>query len=141
MAEGSLGGNDWVTIGGLIAVSTFVLTASFIGVLAFAAGTVTGLTGRVPWYLIAAAVVFVGTIVLLEGVEANGASIIVHSLVIGMVGFVLVTLSVEGVIFTVKRPRVLLSRLPLYFLAASLAATGIGYWGLNHWREFTADGM
>lgn len=141
MEANGLRDNDWVTIGGLIAACTLVLTASFIGVLAFAHGRVDGLPGRVPWYLIVGAAVFVATIVLLEGTGASGAEIIVHSLVIGVVGFVLVTLSVEGAVFTVKHPQaVLVSRLPLYFLAASLAATGIGYWGVKHWREFTAQG-
>lgn len=138
MAAGTFRDSNWGRLGGLIASCTLVLTASFVGILAFASGNVEGLPGRIPWYLIVAAVVFVATIVLLEGHDASGGTIIVTAFVIGSICFLGVTLSVEGVIFAVRQPRAAVSQLLLYFLAAALVATGIGYWGLNHWREFTA---
>lgn len=139
MDAGRVRESDWVQLGGLIAGATFVLTASFVGALSF--GRVPDLWSRVPWYLIAAAAVFVGTIVLLERHDAPGGTIIVTAIVIGLVGFVAVTLGVEGVIFAFQHPEAVFdSRLLLYFMAAALAATGIGYWALNHWREFTAGG-
>ena len=128
-------------IGGLIVACTLLLTAGFVGFIAVLEGEITGFGGRLPWYLVGAAVVFVSTIVLLEVNDADGRTIIVSALVVGALSFVLLFLSVEGVIFTVENPYAVVfdTRLILYFFAAALVATGVGYWGLRHWREFTAD--
>jgi high-affinity Fe2+/Pb2+ permease len=54
--------------------------------------------------------------------------------------FVTVTLSGEGLVYAAANPaEVLVSRTLLYFLAAGLVGTGVAYWALRHWREFTGD--
>jgi hypothetical protein len=127
-------------IGVLIAASTILLTCSFVGFIAALSGQVQGFENRVPWYLITAAAVFVTTIVLLEINDADGKTIIISAVVVGGIAFVLVFLAVEGAIFAINNPGTLIfSRLIVYFLAAALVATGVGYWGLRHWREFTAN--
>jgi FlaA1/EpsC-like NDP-sugar epimerase len=124
----------------LIVSCTLLLTASFIGSIAAVSGDIYGFEARVPWYLVTAAGVFVATIVLLEINEAIGRTIIVTAIFTGVVSFFLISLAVEGVIFTLNNPAtVFVSQLILYFFAAALIATGIGYWGLRHWREFTAN--
>jgi hypothetical protein len=127
-------------IGLLIVSSTLLLTAAFVGFIAALSGEVTGFESRLPWYLVGAAVVFVGTIILLELNDASGRTIIVSSLVVGGLSFVLLFLAVEGFVFTVNNPSEVIyeKQLILYFFAAALVATGVGYWGLRHWREFTA---
>jgi FlaA1/EpsC-like NDP-sugar epimerase len=124
----------------LIVSCTLMLTAGFIGFIATLSGEVVGFESRVPWYLVGAAIVFVSTIVLLEINDAAGRTILVSALVVSALSFVLLFLSVEGFVFTLKNPETLFtSRLVLYFFAAALVATGVGYWGLRHWREFAAD--
>lgn len=127
-------------IGGVIVACTILLTGSFVGFLAAIAGELQNFDSRVPWYLVAGALVFVGTIILLEINDADGRTIIVTAGVFGTLAFLLVSLGIEGYIYTFNNPEdVVVSRLILYFLSASLVAAGVGYWGLRHWREFTAQ--
>lgn len=134
----------FLRVGALIAICTVLLTASFIGVLAFLSGDITGFETRVPWYLIAAALAFVGSILLLENQGARGRPIIVTAVVTATTAFVLLALGIEGMVFAAEHPgRVFDSQLVLYLFAAGVMGTGFGYWGLKHWREFTggtADG-
>lgn len=125
-------------IGLLIVSSTLLLTAAFVGFIAALSGEVHGFESRLPWYLVGAAIVFVATLILLELNDAAGRTIIVSATVVGGLSFVLLFLAVEGAVFTVDHPGAVLdTRLILYFFAAALVATGVGYWGLRHWREFT----
>lgn len=122
----------------VIAGCAVVLTASFLGLLAIVSGEVDGFQSRIPWYLLLASIVFVGTIVILENYGADGREIILTSTVSAVTGLVVGFLGIEGVIFTVRFPEdVFVSRLVVYFLAAGLIGTGIAYWSLRHWREFT----
>jgi len=84
-----------------------------------------------------AAMIFVGTIITLELKGSDGRTIIVVSVVAGITSLIAIALSVEGILFAKENPAVIVdSRLFLYFVAAGLIATGIGYWALHHWREF-----
>lgn len=127
-------------IGALIVACTILLTGSFVGFLAAIAGELQNFDSRVPWYLVVGALVFVGTIILLEINDADGRTIIVTAGVFGTLAFLLVSLGIEGYVYTYYNPdEILDERLILYFLSASLVATGVGYWGLRHWREFAAQ--
>ncbi len=127
-------------IGALIVISTLLLTAGFVGFIAVLQGDVTDFDSRLPWYLLGAAIVFVGTIVLLEVNGADGRTIILSATVVGVLSFILLFLATEGLVFTIDNRSILSdTRLILYFFAAALVATGVGYWGLRHWREFTAE--
>lgn len=124
----------------VIVICTLVLTANFIGIIAAIEGDLSDFADRIPWYLLVAAAVFVATIVLLELNDADGRTIIASALFAGVVSFFLVIFGVEGVIFTVQNPEtVFVEQLILYFVAASLVATGVGFWALRHWREFISN--
>ena len=127
-------------IGLLIIGCTILLTANFIGFLATIDGRIDGSRSRIAWYLVLSAVFFVVTIVLLELNNADGRTIIVSAVVTSVVSFILVFFSIEGLLFAIEHPEeIIVSQLIIYFFAAALVATGIGYWGLRHWREFTAE--
>lgn len=118
--------------------STLILTFSFIGILALISDEIVGVSDRVAWYIIAAALVFAATILLLEREESSGRTIIVSALVSSAIAFLVLALAIEGVLFAVNHPdAVITSKLVLYMFAAGLFGTGIAYWGLNHWREFS----
>lgn len=122
----------------IIAACTVVLTFSFIGILAVVRGEAGGMSNRLPWYLVIGALAFVATIVLLEGHGATGREIIVSSTITAFWSFVLIALAIEGFWFTYhNHEEVFVTQTVLYFLAAALLATGISYWALHHWREFT----
>lgn len=127
-------------IGALIVACTILLTGSFVGFLAAISGELQNFDAHVPWYMLVGAAVFVGTIILLEINDADGRTIIVTAGVFGTLAFILVALGIEGYIYMSENPdEIIGERLILYFLSASLVATGVGYWGLRHWREFTAQ--
>lgn len=128
----------FLRVGALIAVCTLLLTASFIGILALLSGEITNYRARVPWYLVLGALSFVGTIVLLEENGTSGRAILATAVLTAILAFTLVALGVEGVLFTLEHPdTVFVSQLVLYLFAAGLIGTGVGYWGLKHWREFS----
>ena len=129
----------FVRTGALAGASTIVLTASFIGLLAFIEGDLSGITSRAPWYLVFAALVFMATVVFLERNDVVGRVIIGTAIALAVVSFTISMLMVEGLIYTFRNPEeVFVSQLVLYFLAAGLVGTGFGYWAIKHWREFTS---
>lgn len=123
----------------VVAVSTSMLTASFVGLVALVSGNVGGLGGRLPYYVLAMAAAFVVAIFLLDERRVDGVAIILGTTGISLLTFVFVLLSVEGIVYALEHPdAVIASQLLVYFLAAGLIGSGLGYWGLRHWREFAA---
>lgn len=124
-----------------VTVSALVLTANFIGIIAAFAGEVENIGVRVHWYILVASIVFVVTILLLEKNGLDGKSIIITAPIIAIGSFVLILFGFEGVVHTLENPEAIFySRVILYFVAAGLVATGLGYWGVRHWREFVGEG-
>lgn len=124
------------TLVGLIAASTLVVTSSLVGVLALTEGLVPDAGGRIPYYVLAAAVVFVALLVMLELELEDGARIITVSGVVALVSLVVISLSAEGILFGIDSPQILFSNVLPYLLAAGLISTGLIIWGVRHWREF-----
>jgi len=121
----------------VVAASTVLLTAAFVGVVALTAGATTGIRGRVPFYVFGGAALFVATLVSLEDPEEGGVPILTTTVGVSAVGFALLSLGAEGAVYAGRHPDVFGSNLVVYFLAAALVCTGAVYWGVNHWREFT----
>lgn len=130
----------YIRVGGLIIGCTLLLTASFVGVLGIMTRGVSNLDTRIPWYILVAAAIFVGTIVLLEREQVEGSRIITTAFVITLFATTVLASAVEGVTFAFDNPSTVFgSHLVLYFLAAGLVGTGLGYWAVNHWREFSGE--
>lgn len=125
-------------IGALIVANSLALTLAFFGLLAIATGSATGLSGRVPFYVLAAAVTFAGSLIGLDRRHWDGRDLLFSSIGVAVVAFFLVTLGLEGVAFAIQHPgESLASRRFLYLLALALVATGVGYWGTCHWPEIS----
>ena len=121
----------------LVTLATGVVTASFVGIVALLSGDVGDLTDRLPFYVLVMAVVFVVFVFLIDSRGSDGGTVIVSSFGVSMLGFLVVLLSGEGVLYLVREPGELLaSQLIVYLLSAGLVCTGLAYWGLRHWREF-----
>lgn len=129
----------------LVGVSTVLLTASFVGMLGFLTGEITGVGSRLPVYSVIAGLSFAVAILLLEEHRKQGGAILMSAVMFALIAFAVVTLTVEGLVFAFQSPeRVFVSQLIYYFVAAALIGTGIGYWMIRHWREFTSratDGL
>ena len=122
----------------LIAVSTLLLTSAFLGVLAVVDGGNPGIADRIPVYVLLASTVFVVFVVLLEQRDLDGRTVLVSTTAIAAATGVLAWLVGEGAVYLViEREAVIASQLVVYLLAAAIACTGLFYWTLNHWREFT----
>lgn len=118
--------------------STIVITASFIGVLALLEGEFSTVDDRFPWYLVSTSLIFLSLIFLLNREDEGGWKILSIAAVVSLIGFIVVVLSVEGIEYAVTNPGgVFVNKVILYFLAAGMFGTGIGYWGINYWREPT----
>lgn len=126
---------------GLVGVSTAVVTAAFIGLVALLTGDASQVSARLPVYVLVMAVVFVTFVFLIESRSDDGRTVIVSSVGVALLGFVVVLLAGEGVAFVVDQPDELLaSQLIVYLVSAGLVCTGLAYWGLRHWREFATSG-
>jgi high-affinity Fe2+/Pb2+ permease len=76
----------------------------------------------------------------LEAQSYDGPTIITLAGATALGTFVAVTLGGEGLVYAVRNPQqVVASQFLLYFLAAGLIGTGLGYWGINHWQELVED--
>jgi hypothetical protein len=133
-------GESLARVGALVAGCTLVLTAAFVGVVALVSGLSPGLNTRLPVYVLVMAGSFVGTLLVVERRRRDGRQIIVTAAGVGTAAFVLVALAGEGLSYAAANPtEVFDPTLILYLLAAGLIGTGLGYWGVRHWREFTGE--
>lgn len=136
MVRGSLSNRRWVRAAAVILGFTVVLTADFVGLLALLSSSEVDVASRVPLYTLAMAAVFVATIYGFARYRADARTVLFSATGFALVGFVLFGLAVEGVVFAVTRPDAVFgSQLVVYFLAAGLIGTGVGYWLVAYWRE------
>jgi hypothetical protein len=141
--QGLFAGRGWsrsalARAGLFVVVSTVALTASFLGVVGLLSGEVTGVSDRLPIYVLVMALAFVTTVVTVEEAYREAAVVLELSVVGAAVTFLLVALGGEGIVFLVRNHQaVVASQLLFYILAAGLIGTGIGYWTLNHWSELS----
>lgn len=129
--------SDVFRVSVLVVFFSFLLTAALYGIVAVFVEGVTGLTSRIPYYVVVGAIVFVVSMFVLEDPRESGVPIITTTTGLGVAGFLLVGFAVEGVRYGwYNLTQLFSSKLVLYFLAAALICTATGYWALHHWREF-----
>lgn len=130
--------DQYLRVAGVVTVSTVVLTAAFLGVLAILTGKAPGIGARVPVYMLLMAIAFTISVVGLIRRDVGGGVVLSAATGVGVLTFALGLLAGEGIYYTVRKPsEVFGSELVVYFLAAALIGTGLSYWTVNYWREFT----
>lgn len=133
-----LGPQTTARAGLFVVLSTVALTASFLGVVGLFSGRVSGLTTRLPFYVLVMALCFVVAIIFFESVFRQAEQVLVTAVVIGVLSLVFVALGGEGVIYLLRNTeQVVASHLLFYILSAGLIGTGICYWALQHWTELS----
>lgn len=121
-----------------ILVSTLVLTSAFLGALSLLTRSVPGFSSRFPYYVLVMALGFVTALFLLERPRIDGSQVLMATIGLTVTVFVLVTLAGEGLAYALQYPSaVFQSDFILYLLAAGLIGSGLAYWTIRHWREFT----
>ena len=123
---------------GLIALSTLVIASSMLGALAILTGDAPGFGGHVPFYVLGAAAVFTGVVIVLEMRIDDGLTIISTGLAVSAVSLLAIGLGSEGVLYAFRIPTRVFSTLVVYLLAAGLISTGVIFWAVRHWREFAS---
>lgn len=122
----------------LIAVCTLALTATFVGAVAVVTGAVESATSRAPYYLLAAALAFVGAVFAFSGDDAGARTVLFGAVGVALACFAVVALGGEGVVWAVSEPSAVFgSQLIVYLVSAALIGTGLTVWLLNYWRELT----
>lgn len=123
-----------------VIVSTLFLTSAFFGIVAVITGSVSAFERRLPIYVLLSALAFVTVVLVLEDANEPGAPILVSTIVVGAMALVGFSLAGEGLLYAEANPdEVASSQLIFYFVAAALICTGLGYWAVHHWREFTGQ--
>lgn len=125
-------------VGGLILGCTGVLTLAFFGLVAFITASTPGIASRIPFYVLGMAIVFVAGIILMEqhARRREAQRVLWAASAVSLLGFVLLTLAGEGLLYAVRNPgTALASERVLYVVAAGLIGTGIGYWGVRNWKD------
>ncbi|MFW5948964.1 MAG: hypothetical protein ACOCSD_05145 [Halolamina sp.] len=130
-------------LGGVVCLTTLGLTASFVGAVALASGEIAGLARRLPIYAVAAAVVFVGCVVVLDSARMQGLNALVTATVAAAATLFVGGLGVEGVRFAREHPSLVFEpTLVGYALSAALIGTGVANWVWRNWDPLRvgADG-
>ena len=129
----------YTRLGMLVVGCTMALTLSFVGLVALATGTAGDVGARVPFYVLGTSAAFVAAILAVDGPRRDGRAVLVAAGAVAGATFVVLSLGTEGLLYSARHPEaVLVSRSGLYLVAAGLVGTGVGYWGLRHWREMAA---
>lgn len=124
-------------LGPTLAGSTLALTMAFMGLVSLASGPVPGLSGRIPYYVLAAAAVFATALMVLEGHWRDGRNLLGIAVGVAVAAFVVLGLGAEGLVYAARNPAVAFSAQRfLYLLSAALVTTGLGYWTANHADAF-----
>ena len=135
-----LGSETLVRASTFVVVSTVVLTASFLGIVGHATGRISGVAGRIPYYVLLTAVSFVVAIVAIESLVGQTRAVLGGAVVAAAVALVFVILGGEGVVYVRQHTaEVVSSQLLIYILAAGLIGTGLCYWALQHWAELAGS--
>lgn len=128
--------NTLAQAGAFVVASTLALTAAFLGIVGLLTGNVTGVTTRLPVYVLLTAIAFVAAIVTFETEFRDGERILILAAATAAGVLVLVTFGGEGLTYLVQHSEeIVASHLLFYLVSAALIATGLGYWFLQHWHE------
>ncbi|WP_290813256.1 hypothetical protein [Halovivax sp.] len=121
-----------------IAGSTVLLTSAFVGVAVLWEGRiVAGATSRLPFYVLVFAIGFILALWKLDDRERDGAQILIATTGIGLGTGLLAGFATEGAYYAAHEPTTVIQRgLLVLFMAAAIICTGLGIWGVRHWREF-----
>jgi len=124
-----------VRTGALVGLCTGALTAAFVGIASIVTGNAAGVVTRLQFYILAGAVAFVGGLLVLEESRHGGQTVLTGATAAGVVGFLLLGLGSEGVLFALAEPEIVFSSsLFVYIVAAALIASGVGYWSVRNWQ-------
>lgn len=125
-----------VETGSVIGICTVTLTAVFVGLVGLLSGEATGMLTRLPLYVLVSSLVFLGALIAMDHSRYHGQTVLIRALVVGVAGFLIVSLGAEGTVYALTHPeQVVISHLFVYLVSAAVIASGFGYWSVRNWRD------
>lgn len=115
----------------IIGASLVPVAALAVGAASFVDGATAGFGTRLPVYVLAGAVVFVGALLMMRYSPEDGATVLRRATVAGFLGVVVVGLGTEAVVYGLL---VVAPGLSLYLVSAATIACGLVYWSLRNWH-------
>lgn len=116
-----------------------VLGASLVAVAGLAVGTASvvngstpGLWTRVPVYVLAGAVVFIGALLAMRYSPRDDSTVLGRASLAGFLGFLVVGLGNEAMIYALI---VFAPDLSLYLASVAVVSCGLVYWSLRNWHD------
>ena len=118
--------------------STVLLTAAFVGLAAlWSRELAPGITARLPFYVLVFAVAFILALWRLDDRHQDGLTVLIAVSGIAFATALLFGFAAEGAVYAAYNPMEVVERqLIVLFAAAAINCTGLGLWGVRHWREF-----
>lgn len=102
-----------------------------VGAASLGTGSAPGFEVRLPTYVLAGAVGFVGALLTMRYAPQDCRTVLRRATAAGVIGFGLVTLGTEGIIYAFV---VLVPDLSLYLLSGAVIASGLAYWSYRSWH-------
>ena len=115
----------------LIGGSIVLLAGLVVGVASFDGGATAGFERRFPIYVLAGTVCFVGALLALRYSPRDGTTVLRRATGAGFLGFVVVGLWSEAVVYGLI---LVAPELSVYLAAATVLACGLVYWSLRNWH-------
>jgi hypothetical protein len=120
-----------------VALFTLIFALATVGLIGLFNGENVGNEQRLGVYVLFSSVLFIITIYYIEKMgKRNAFEVIKVVMAITILGFVLASLSGEGLVRVIRGTEYTL-QMYLYLITGGLVCSGVGYWAIRHWKEYT----
>jgi hypothetical protein len=116
----------------VLGASLVVLAGLAVGTASVVNGSIPGLRTRLPVYALTGAVVFIGALLAMRNSPREKSSVLGRASLAGVLGFVVVALGNEAMIYTFI---VLAPDLSLYVASVVVVSCGLVYWSVRDWYD------
>jgi len=113
-------------VGGILVVAAVLA----VGAASFVGGANAGFGDRLPVYVFAGAVAFIGALLWMRDSLQDGMSVLRGATAVGCFGFVGTCLGAEAAVYAL----VVVPSLSLYLASVLTIACGLIYWSIRNWR-------
>lgn len=131
-----IGGSRLGKVGFQVVLFTLVFALTIVGLIGLVNGENVGSDQRLGIYVLFSSILFISTIYHIEKTgKRNAFEVIKVVIAITILGFVLASLSGEGLVRVMRGTEYTL-QIYLYLVTGGLVCSGIGYWAIRHWKEY-----
>ena len=134
---GLLGASRFGKLGFQIGLFTVIFALAAVGLVELVEGRAMGSDQRLGFYVLFSSILFIFTIYSIEKAKRrDGFDVMKVVIAITIVGFIIASLSGEGLIRVVQGAGYT-SQTYVYLITGGLVFSGVSYWAIRHWKEYT----